>query len=137
MRPGFPRLEAEHEINERETDDSTTNDIYKREIYRELLSHETKAVRVNKVVLGDREQIILGNDSDPAGESQLAPEHSDRSAFDFAARKAVTGAERNAPVSVSVRSNAVIDPTSSTLRSREENTGGEMNIVCHAYSDLW
>src|SRR5439155_19308652 len=112
-------LKTKHEIDVRNADDVAPGDIYEREIGRELLSHEAEAEGVEEVVVGNRKQVVLGHDSDPAGHSQFAANHSHRFCLDFSPGKTISATKRDARVAVAERSHAVIDAASSALRPGE------------------
>src|SRR5207253_4812062 len=68
-------LETKHEIDVRKADHIAAGDVEQRQVRRQLLAHESKAERVEHVVVRDWEQVILGYESDSLRESQLRPSH--------------------------------------------------------------
>src|SRR6266480_6685458 len=100
-------LEAEHEIDEGETDYSASRDVCEREIGSNLLSHESQAERVENVIVGDRQQVVLGYDSNASRNSQLAARHSYRLSLNLATGEAISAAEGHARVVISEGSDAV------------------------------
>src|SRR6058998_1827749 len=96
--PQLSRLETKHEIDERKANHIAAGDVEQRQIRCQLLPHEAKPERVKKIVVGDREQIVLRDETDPLRQSQLPSQHSYRFAFDLAAGESVAAAERDAGV---------------------------------------
>ena len=52
---------AEHEIHVWQADDSAADGVEQSEISRELLADESKAERIDDVIVGNRKHVILGD----------------------------------------------------------------------------